>query len=231
VPAAGCTLADQPQLINLSMTSWSKVFRREFLTGLGTRFGAGIHEDVIVTCAALLAAGRIAALDMVCYGYRRARPGSAMATTSSAHLAIFGAYHEVFELMAKRAADGHSVPPAVASAVFERAIWHYAAVLETTGPGIGRVGLPGLVPRGQRRGFFARMHADFVRYRPPGYRLPGGARGAKLRLVERGAYLSYSWLEPVNQARVALRRLVSEPRRRTARFRSTRPAPWSRHRD
>jgi CDP-glycerol glycerophosphotransferase len=205
VPPAGCTLAEQPQLIDLTMTSWSKLFRREFLAGLGVSFAAGIHEDIVVTCAALLAADVITAVDQVCYRYRRQRPGSAMVTTTRAQAAVFDAYHRVFDLLDSRAAAGRPASAALRAAVFERAIWHYSTVLQTTGPGIGRFGLPGLVPRAERQQFFARMHADFQRYRPASYRHPGGARGAKLRLIERGAYRTYSLLEPVNQARVAIR--------------------------
>ena len=207
VPRGGCTLAEQPGLINLTMTAWSKLYRRDFLRDLGVSFTAGIHEDIPVTCAALLSADLIGAVDQVCYRYRR-RPGSAMTTTSRQHLAVFDAYQRVFDLLAQRDAVGQPVSDAVRAAVFERAIWHYSTVLETTGPGVGRLGLPGLVPRRDRRRFFRRMHRDFVRYRPAGYRHPPGPRGAKLRLVERDAYLSYSLLEPLNQARVAVRGLV-----------------------
>ncbi len=82
VPAGGCTLADLPRLVDLTMTSWSKLLRREFLAGLDVRFAPGIHEDVLVTCAALLAAKSIEAVDRVCYRYRQDRAGSAMVTTS-----------------------------------------------------------------------------------------------------------------------------------------------------
>ena len=34
------TLADHPALIHLTMTAWSKVFRRDFLAGLGVSFGS-----------------------------------------------------------------------------------------------------------------------------------------------------------------------------------------------
>lgn len=209
VPELGCTLEEQPQLINLTMTSWSKLFRRDFLRGLGVSFAGGIHEDILVTCAALLQAGVIGAADQVCYRYRRDRKGSAMATTSPAHFAVFDAYRRVFELLAERAAAGHPVSPGLQAAIFERAIWHYTTVLQTTGVGIGRLGLPGLVPRADRNRFFARMHEDFIRHRPPAYEHPPGARGAKLRMVERGAYWTYSVLEPLNQARVAIRRRLS----------------------
>ena len=208
VPADGCTLEEQPQLINLTMTSWSKLFRRDFLSGLGISFAGGIHEDIQVTCAALLGADVIGAVEAVCYRYRRERNGSAMATTSLGQFAVFDAYHRVFELLASRDAAGQPVSDALRAAIFERAIWHYTTVLQTTGIGVGPVGLPGLVPRAERHRFFRRMHEDFERNRPASYQHPAGARGAKLRLVEGGAYWTYSWLEPLNQARVAVRKLV-----------------------
>lgn len=208
-PPGPFTLAQQPQLINLTMTSWSKVISRGFLLRLAVPFPPGIHEDVLVTCAALLEAGRISALDKVCYQYRRGRPGSFLGTTSIDHLAIFDAYESVFDFYAKR----HSPPAASATvsvppALFERAIWHYTTVLQTGGLGIGPVGGRGLVPRRERRRFFTRMHEDFARYAPPGYRHPAGARGAKFALIERNAYWTYEVLEPLNKARVALRRLA-----------------------
>jgi CDP-glycerol glycerophosphotransferase len=204
-PAGVFTLADAPELVELTMTSWSKVLRRDFLIGLDQPFGSGIHEDVPVTCAALLA-GRLAALTAICYSYRRSRRGSFMATTSSGHAAIFASYCEVFDLLAKRVAAADPVAtPAVQVAVFERAIWHYAAVLQSGGLGLGRIGRPGLVPRSERRAFFRRMHADFVAHRPAGYRRPPGARGAKFALIESDAYWTYEVLEPVNRLRIALR--------------------------
>lgn len=207
-PAGTFSLADAPQLINLTMTSWSKLFRRDFLLGLGEPFRPGIHEDIPVTCAALLA-GRISALDQVCYSYRRSRPGSFMATTSSEHWGVFGAYEEVLDKLHKLAASADPVATAaVQSALFERAIWHYSAVLEAGRQGIGRAGGSGLVPRSDRERFFERMHADFLRYRPSGYRMPRGARGVKFRLIARGSYQAYELLEPVNRIRVATGRLL-----------------------
>jgi CDP-glycerol glycerophosphotransferase len=183
------------------MTSWSKLLRREFLASLDVRFAAGIHEDVPVTCAALLAARSIAAVGQVCYRYRQDRRGSAMATTGAGHLAIFDSYREAFDLVTSRNAAGAPASEAVRAALFARAMWHYAAILDA-----------GLVPADERRRYFARMHAEFAARRPAGYRHPPGARGLKFRLIERGWYPAYAALTPVNRLRVAAaRRLGGRP--------------------
>ena len=203
-PAGTFTLADAPRLINLTMTSWSKLLRREFLVGLDEPFRSGIHEDIPVTCAALLA-GRISALDRVCYSYRRSRPGSFMATTSSAHWGVFSAYEEVFDKVRKLAESGDRVAtpgrPARGVRARDLALQHASSRRQRQGSA-GSAPLR-LVPRRERRRFFERMHADFLRFRPDGYRLPAGARGAKFRLIERDAYLTYVLLEPLNKMRVA----------------------------
>jgi CDP-glycerol glycerophosphotransferase len=186
------TLAEDPGLIHLTMTVWSKVFRRDFLCGLGVPFGPGIHEDVPVSAAALLAAGRIGVLDRVCYRYRRARRGSFMAAASDRHFDIFPSWEGIYNLLPERAVVSPPLTDPVRAAVFERAIWHYTTLLP-------------LVPPKRRREFFHRMSADFRRWRPPGFVFPPGARGVKFRLAARDAYLSYLLLEPVNRLRVMLR--------------------------
>jgi CDP-glycerol glycerophosphotransferase len=189
-------LAAHPGLIHLTMTAWSKVFRRDFLAGLSLSFGSAgpaPHEDVPVTALALLTAGRIGVLDRVCYRYRRARRGSYLAAVSAANFNIFGSYQRIFDYFSERAGPRAPViPPAVYTAVFERAIWHYTTLLP-------------LVPRRRRREFFRRMSADFRRWRPDGYQFPPGLRGAKFRLVARGAYGAYALIDPVNRLRVRLR--------------------------
>jgi CDP-glycerol glycerophosphotransferase len=192
-PAGTFTLAGQPRVIHLTMTSWSKVARREFLTGLGLAFPGGIHEDVPLTCAMLLHAERISALPRVCYRYRQARPGSLLSARDEGQLQILGSYERVF---AMAAAANPPPDPQVQAALFERAIWHYTTVLP-------------LVPRAARQNYFRRMHQEFLRYRPPGYQPPPGARGVKFRLVERNAYWTYSVLEPANQLRLLLTRVGS----------------------
>jgi CDP-glycerol glycerophosphotransferase len=205
------TLSDRPALVDRTMTSWSKVFGRRFLIGLGVAFPPGIHEDVPVSCAALLGAERLALLDRVCYLYRRRRH-SFLATTSMAHFSIFTSYERVFSRMADagRAPGLPEVSDEVRLAVFGRAIEHYSTVLAS-----------GLVPRRARRRFFHRMAADFRRYRPARYQRPAGPRGMKIALVERDAYWLYRMLAPLNAVRVTLRR----PRRGGRAARVTNPLP------
>ena len=193
-PEAG-PLADHPALVHLTMTAWSKVFRRDFLAGLGISFGSSgpaPHEDVPVSTMALLTAGRIGVLNRVCYRYRRARRGSYLAAASAANFNIFDSYQQIFNYFAERAQLRAPITPPVYAAVFERAIWHYTTLLP-------------LVPRRRRREFFHRMSADFRRWRPAGFRFPPGPRGLKFRLAARDAYWAYSLLDPVNRLRVGLR--------------------------
>jgi len=189
------TLADHPALIHLTMTAWSKVFRRDFLASLAVSFGStgpAPHEDVPVTTLALLTARRIGVLDRVCYRYRRARRGSYLAGASEANFNIFGSYQQVFNYFAERTELRAPVAPGVYTAVFERAIWHYTTLLP-------------LVPRHRRREFFHRMSADFRRWRPDRFRFPPGPRGVKFRLTARDAYWAYALLDPLNRLRVRLR--------------------------
>jgi len=194
-PEAG-TLADHPALIHLTMTAWSKVFRRDFLAGLDVSFGSAgpaPHEDVPVTTLALLTARRIGVLDRVCYRYRRARRGSFLAEVSDANFNIFGSYRQVFNYFSERTElRAPIMPPTVYAAVFERAIWHYTTLIP-------------LVPRRRRREFFHQMSADFRCWRPDGFRFPPGPRGVKFRLAARDAYWAYALLDPVNRLRVGLR--------------------------
>ena len=188
------TLGDRPDVLKLTMTAWSKVVRRQYMAGLGLRFEPGIHEDVPVTCTLLLAAERISVLDRVCYHYRQQRRGALTNTPSDKNFAVFSRYREVFDFVAERPGELSQFR----TALFDRMIWHYTTIL----------GDRGCVPRRSRREFFRRASSDFARYRPDGYTYPPGVHGVKYRLVERGSYDLYMAVQPVNQARLGVRRAV-----------------------
>ena len=210
------TATERPSVLDLMMTAWSRVFRRDFLLGLGLRFGDGYYEDVAVTYPALLAAERIAVLDRVCYIYRERRAGAITTTPGDRHFAVFGEYARVFAFADAR--GGRADP--FRSRLFNRMIWHYTTIIDDAAR----------VPPGSRRRFFHRMAADFRRYRPAGYRFPSGARGAKFRLVALDAYGPFRALRPVNRARLAarggLRRLRRAARTAARRARAAGPLAY-----
>ncbi|MGW1563465.1 bifunctional glycosyltransferase/CDP-glycerol:glycerophosphate glycerophosphotransferase [Streptomyces sp. NPDC002144] len=192
-------LAARPSVLELMMTAWNKVIRRDFLAALDVRFGPGLYEDLPVTYPILLAAERIALLDQVCYFYRERRAGAITTTVSDRHFDVFGQYEKIFAFL-----DAHGDAfNAFRIPIFDRALWHYTTIIDD----------PSRVPRGRRREFFHRMAAHFIRYRPAGYTFPAGARGAKFRLVARDDYRLYTALRPVNRLRLQARRSVGTTKR------------------
>ncbi|MER7703237.1 bifunctional glycosyltransferase family 2 protein/CDP-glycerol:glycerophosphate glycerophosphotransferase [Kitasatospora sp. NPDC097605] len=181
---AGCTLAEHPALFKTVMSVWNKVFRREFLLGLGVSFGRGYYEDISVTYPALLAAGRLRYLDRPCYFYRRGRAGAITSTASAKHADAFAQYDAIFAFLDRPDRPGEPVPQALRTLVFERTVQQALTVYDT----------PGLVPAGLRPGFFRRIAEHFARHRPVGYRFPGGVRGVRYRLAARGARRAYGEL-------------------------------------
>ncbi|MFG3051759.1 CDP-glycerol glycerophosphotransferase family protein [Kitasatospora sp. NPDC048239] len=177
----GCTLAEHPALFRTVMSVWNKVFRREFLLGLGVSFGRGFYEDISVTYPALLAAGRLRYLDRPCYFYRRGRAGAITSTASPKHADAFAQYDAIFAFLDR---TERPVPDALRTLVFERTVQQALTVHDT----------PGLVPPELRKDFFRRIAEHFARHRPAGYRFPGGLRGVQYRLAARGSRIAYAEL-------------------------------------
>jgi CDP-glycerol glycerophosphotransferase len=193
------TLAERTEALDLIMTAWSRVVRREFLLGLDVGFGRGYYEDISVTYPELLAARRLSLLDRVCYFYRRGREGAITNTASPKHFDLFGQYEQIFAFIDREAGAAGQFR----QAVFDRTVRHATTVLAT----------PGLVPKDLRPAFFRQASEHFRRFRPQGYCYPPGLRGLQYRLVERGAYPAYAALEPVNRLRLVLRPALRRARR------------------
>jgi CDP-glycerol glycerophosphotransferase len=190
-PPAVFTLSERPSVLNLTMTVWNKVVRRDFLLGLGVRFGPGNYEDLSVTYPILMAAQRLTLLDQVCYHYRRGRAGAITQTRSARHTDVFDQYTQIFEFLDKHDADEFR------TLVFDRTVRQSTTLFATRG----------LVPPESRRAFFHRMARHFLRFQPAGYAYPGGVRGVQYRLVEWDAYLPYAVLQALSKGRVAGRGL------------------------
>ncbi|MEU4878801.1 glycosyltransferase, partial [Streptomyces sp. NPDC021608] len=185
-------LAARRSVLELMMTAWNKVIRRDFLAGLDIRFGLGLYEDLPVTYPILLAAERIALLDRVCYYYRERRAGAITTTVSDRHFDVFGQYEKVFAFV-----EGHGDTfDAFRAPLFDRAIWHYTTIIDDSSR----------VPPRHRREFFHRMAGHFTRYRPADHTFPAGARGAKFRLVAHDDYRLFAALGPVNRLRLKARK-------------------------
>ncbi|MEZ0093937.1 CDP-glycerol glycerophosphotransferase family protein [Streptacidiphilus sp. EB129] len=179
----GFTLAQRPALLQMILSAWNKVVRREFLDGLGVRFGHGYYEDISVTYPMLLTARTISFLPQECYFYRRQREGAITTTASPRHVDAFAQYDAIFAFL-----DRHpEVPAELRRLVFDRTVKQAVTILDT----------PGLVPAELRREFFHRTAAHFGRHRPAGYRHAGGLRGVQYRLVERDAWGAYQRLRPL----------------------------------
>ena len=177
------TLAERPALLQMILSAWNKVVRREFLLGLGVRFGEGYYEDISVTYPLLLAAERISYLDRDCYFYRRQREGAITNTASPKHADAFAQYDAVFGFLDRRP----EIPAQLRRLVFDRTVKQAVTILDT----------PGLVPDSLRRDFFGRTADHFARHRPAGYTHPGGLRGVQYRLVERNSWAAYQQLRPL----------------------------------
>jgi CDP-glycerol glycerophosphotransferase len=219
------TLSEQPWVIGLSMASWNKIIRRDFFIATSAHFRTKApHEDIPVSCLLMLQAGRLSILNRICYSYRKDRPGSFMTAdpeilaggSSRRHFNIFDAYENVLDGIANREGKGPVVTGEVRRAFFERAICHCAAILDDSKLGIGSFGGIGLIARGDRREFFEKMHRDYLKYLPTGYKEPGGFRGLKFQMIKKNAYLAYTLLDPANKVRVRMdrgaRRLVRRVR-------------------
>ncbi|MYQ47129.1 glycosyltransferase, partial [Streptomyces sp. SID4985] len=90
------TAAARPEILDLLMVVWNKVYRRDFVTGHGFAFPPGYYEDTPWTFPVLLSAGRIAALDRICVNYRQRRQGNILSTTSRKHFDVHDQYERVF---------------------------------------------------------------------------------------------------------------------------------------
>ncbi|MET7442561.1 glycosyltransferase, partial [Streptomyces sp. NPDC005568] len=90
------TAAEHPEILELLMVVWNKVYRRDFVEKHGFRFPPGYYEDTPWTFPVLLSAERIATLDRICLAYRQRRQGNILSTTSRKHFDIHEQYERVF---------------------------------------------------------------------------------------------------------------------------------------
>ncbi|MER5601414.1 bifunctional glycosyltransferase family 2 protein/CDP-glycerol:glycerophosphate glycerophosphotransferase [Streptomyces sp. NPDC002265] len=179
------TAAGRPEILDLLMVVWNKVYRREFVTENGFEFPPGYYEDTPWTFPVLLSAGRIATLDRICLNYRQRRQGNILSTTSRKHFDIHDQYERVFAFVAARPELAGWLP-----CLHRKMGEHCLDILAK----------PDRLPPADRAEFFRLTARMFRRHRPE-----GASAGGELRLLE-GGYPAYLLKRGTGRAARALGR-------------------------
>jgi CDP-glycerol glycerophosphotransferase (TagB/SpsB family)/glycosyltransferase involved in cell wall biosynthesis len=164
------TAAERPEVLDLLMVVWNKVYRRDFVEREGFAFPPGYYEDTPWTFPVLLSAGRIAALDRICLYYRQRRRGSILSTTSRRHFDVHEQYERVFAFVDSRP---------------ELAGWRPHLHAKMGEHCLDILAKPDRLPPSDKGEFFRRTAEMFRRHRPEGAEVPAG-----LRVLE-GGYPAY----------------------------------------
>ncbi|MEU4653932.1 bifunctional glycosyltransferase family 2 protein/CDP-glycerol:glycerophosphate glycerophosphotransferase [Streptomyces sp. NPDC023723] len=165
------TAAGHPEILDLLMVVWNKVYRRSFVEREGFAFPPGYYEDTPWTFPVLLSAGRIAALDRICLNYRQRRQGNILSTTSRKHFDVHAQYERVFAFVDARP---------------ELARWRPFLHAKMGEHCLDILSKPDRLPPSDRAEFFRRTAELFRAHRPEGARTP-----AELRVLE-GGYAAYT---------------------------------------
>ncbi|MFG2678992.1 CDP-glycerol glycerophosphotransferase family protein [Streptomyces sp. NPDC048392] len=167
------TAAGHPEILDLLMVVWNKVYRRDFVEREGLTFPPGYYEDTPWTFPVMFSAERIAALDRICLNYRQRRQGNILSTTSRKHFDVHAQYERVFAFLDARP---------------ELARWRPFLHAKMGEHCLDILSKPDRLPPSDKAEFFHRTAGMFRAYRPDGAEIP-----AELRVLERGTlgYAAY----------------------------------------
>ncbi|MFD5971164.1 CDP-glycerol glycerophosphotransferase family protein [Streptomyces sp. NPDC060311] len=188
------TAAGHPEILDLLMVVWNKLYRRDFVDREGFTFPPGYYEDTPWTFPVMFSAERIAALDRICLNYRQRRQGNILSTTSRKHFDVHAQYERVFAFLDAR--------PELA----ER--WRAFLHAKMGEHCLDILSKPDRLPPSDRAEFFHRTAQMFRAYRPKDAAVP-----TELRVLE-GSYAAY-------RLRRQSGRAVRELERRTRQARGT----------
>lgn len=192
------TAAERPEILDLLMVVWNKVYRRDFVEREGFTFPPGYYEDTPWTFPVMFSAGRIAALDRICLNYRQRRQGNILSTTSRKHFDVHEQYERVFAFLDARP---------------QLARWRPFLHAKMGEHCLDILSKPDRLPPSDKAEFFRRTVEMFRAHRPEGAEVP-----AELRVLEGGGALGYAAYRLRRQSGRAGREL--ERRARQARGRS-----------
>ncbi|MFD9322951.1 CDP-glycerol glycerophosphotransferase family protein [Streptomyces sp. NPDC060053] len=173
------TAAERPEILDLLMVVWNKVYRREFVGTNDFSFPPGYYEDTPWTFPVMLSAERIATLDRICLNYRQRRQGNILSTTSRKHFDVHDQYERVFAFVDSR--------PGLAS-------WRPYLHRKMGEHCLDILAKPDRLPPSDKGEFFCRTAELFARHKPTGEPVP-----AELRVLE-GGYAAYRIKRKAGQA-------------------------------
>ncbi|GCB48845.1 bifunctional glycosyltransferase/CDP-glycerol:glycerophosphate glycerophosphotransferase [Streptomyces sp. NL15-2K] len=192
----GCfTVAERPEILDLLMVVWNKVYRRDFVEREGFSFPPGYYEDTPWTFPVLLSAERIATLDRICLNYRQRRQGNILSTTSRKHFDIHDQYERVFAYVGSR--------PRLAS-------WRPYLHAKMGEHCLDILSKPDRLPPSDKGEFFRRTARMFREHKPP-----GASVAPELRVLE-GSYAMYAAKRQAGRAGRELGRRAQQARRAAA---------------
>ncbi|MFC9281852.1 CDP-glycerol glycerophosphotransferase family protein [Streptomyces collinus] len=193
------TVAGRPEILDLLMVVWNKVYRRDFVEEHGFAFPPGYYEDTPWTFPVLLSARRIAVLDRICLNYRQRRQGNILSTTSRKHFDIHDQYERVFAFV-----DRHEELAVHRPYLHRKMGEHCLDILAK----------PDRLPPEDKAEFFRRTVEMFRRHRPEGALVDG-----EVALLE-GSYAAYRLRRQAGRAgREAVRRAAAARRAAAGRAR------------
>ncbi|MBQ0828959.1 bifunctional glycosyltransferase/CDP-glycerol:glycerophosphate glycerophosphotransferase [Streptomyces tagetis] len=164
------TAAEHPEIMDLLMVVWNKVYRRDFVEREGFAFPPGYYEDTPWTFPVMFSAERIATLDRICLYYRQRRQGNILSTTSRKHFDVHDQYDRVFAFLDERPHLTHWRP------------FLHAKMGEHC---LDILAKPDRLPPSDKAEFFQRTAEMFRDRRPEGATVP-----PELRVLE-GSWASY----------------------------------------
>lgn len=191
-------LADHPQLLRVTPILGNRVIRADLWRSLAS--DDFLDDEAYAALAVLLHADEIACLDQVAYEIRELREQSLPRVSAAQRYAVVERYERLHRLLA-----GRGAPEGPQAVLYDVMVGHLLRTFARSG-----------MPEPVAREFFTRASRAAVRWRPEGYRRPGGFEGIRHSLLEENAYTKYRAFQAANQKRREVRQAVGTRRRQVS---------------
>ncbi len=189
------SIREQPEMLHVTPTLANRVVRADFYAAHRAVFDQDDYAEVLPALGSLMAADRIAVLDVVVLRRHEPHPSA-----PSDRFDVFAQYDALWKLAEQRALSAEHQ-----ELLFSGMIRRFLGILT----------LPGMTPA-QAADFFQRSSQHFLRHKPADYERPANLNGVRHAMMERGSYGAYQMLQTANRRRRVLRRVAARVRRKSA---------------